>query len=91
MNAVNDGSFAVTAARKEDSRRGSERVIPWLLEQEDGMGLNTTRPISRIRGARVPAPCRPSALAADVGSRRQEGDWLRGIYEGAMLYCNSVA
>ena len=44
MNAVNGGSFAVTAVRKEDLRRGSERVIAWLLEQEDGMGLNTTRP-----------------------------------------------
>ncbi len=44
MNAVNGGSFAVTAVRKGDSRRGSERLIAWLLEQEEGMGLDTTRP-----------------------------------------------
>src|SRR3984885_1416989 len=44
MNAVNGGSFAVTAVRKGDSRRGSGRLIAWLLEQEEGMGLDTTRP-----------------------------------------------
>jgi hypothetical protein len=44
MNAVNGGSFAVTAVRRSDPRRGSEAVIGWLLEQEDRMGLDTTRP-----------------------------------------------
>jgi hypothetical protein len=44
MNAVNGGSFAVSAVRKSDSRRGGEAVIDWLLEQEDGMGLDTPRP-----------------------------------------------
>ncbi len=44
MNAVNGGSFAVTALRKNDARRGSATVIDWLLEQEDGMGLDTPRP-----------------------------------------------
>lgn len=44
MNAVNGGSFAVTAVRKNDPRRGSESVIAWLLEQEDRMGLGTPRP-----------------------------------------------
>jgi C-methyltransferase-like protein/putative zinc binding protein/methyltransferase family protein len=44
MNAVNGGSFAVTAVRHTDSRRGSERVIDWLLQQEDRMGLGTPRP-----------------------------------------------
>jgi hypothetical protein len=44
MNAVNGGSFAVTAVRKTDSRRGSEAVLGWLLDQEDRMGLNTPRP-----------------------------------------------
>jgi C-methyltransferase C-terminal domain/Putative zinc binding domain/Methyltransferase domain len=44
MNAVNGGSFAVTAVRKTDPRRGSEAVLSWLLEQEDRMGLNTPRP-----------------------------------------------
>ena len=44
MNAVNGGSFAVTAVKKSDSRRGSEAVIGWLLEQEGRMGLDTPRP-----------------------------------------------
>jgi len=44
MNAVNGGSFAVTAVRADDQRRGSERVIAWLLEQEERMGLDTPRP-----------------------------------------------
>ena len=44
MNAVNGGSFAVTAVRADDPRRGSQAVVEWLLEQEDRMGLNTPRP-----------------------------------------------
>ena len=45
MNAVNGGSFAVTAARRGNkSVRTNQAVIDWLLEQEDRMGLNTPRP-----------------------------------------------
>jgi C-methyltransferase C-terminal domain/Putative zinc binding domain/Methyltransferase domain len=44
MNAVNGGSFAVSAVRRSDPRRGSEAVIGWLLEQEERMGLSTPRP-----------------------------------------------
>ncbi len=44
MNSVNGGSFAVTAARKNDPRRGSEAVVGWLLDQEERMGLGTPRP-----------------------------------------------
>lgn len=45
MNAVNGGSFAVTAARRSNrSVRTNEAVINWLLEQEDRMGLHTPRP-----------------------------------------------
>jgi hypothetical protein len=44
MNAVNGGSFAVTAVRKSDYRTGSEAIVNWLLGQEDRMGLNTPRP-----------------------------------------------
>ncbi len=44
MNAVNGGSFAVSAVRANEPRRGSEAVIGWLLEQEDRMGLDTPRP-----------------------------------------------
>ncbi len=44
MNNVNGGSFAVTAVRAADPRRGSEAVIAWLLAQEERMGLATPRP-----------------------------------------------
>jgi len=45
MNAVNGGSFAVTAV-KESNRglRPNLPVIDWLLAQEDRMGLGTPRP-----------------------------------------------
>jgi hypothetical protein len=44
MNSVNGGSFAVTAVRRNDPRRGGEAVCAWLLEQEERMGLTTPRP-----------------------------------------------
>jgi hypothetical protein len=44
MNGINGGSFAVTAVRKADPRRGGEAIVDWLLEQEDRMGLSTPRP-----------------------------------------------
>lgn len=44
MNAVNGGSFAVTAVRKSDERRSPDAVLDWLLGQEDRMGLDTPRP-----------------------------------------------
>src|SRR5262249_52243734 len=44
MNAINPGSFAVTAARKRSSVAANPIVIDWLLEQEDRMGLTTPRP-----------------------------------------------
>ncbi len=44
MNSVNGGSFAVTAVRRSDSRRGNDPFISWLLEQEDRMGLGGPRP-----------------------------------------------
>jgi hypothetical protein len=45
MNAVNGGSFAVTAA-KAGSRTftANDALIDWLLSQEDRMGLSTPRP-----------------------------------------------
>jgi len=45
MNAINGGSFAVTAVKQ--GHRGLRQnlpVIDWLLAQEDRMGLNTPRP-----------------------------------------------
>jgi len=45
MNAVNGGSFAVTAARRSNrSVKSSQVVVEWLLEQEDRMGLSTPKP-----------------------------------------------
>ena len=44
MNAINGGSFAVTAVRESDPPRGSQRVIEWLLSQEERMGIDTPRP-----------------------------------------------
>lgn len=45
MNAVNGGSFAVTAAKRSNmSIKPNETVINWLLEQEDRMGLSTPKP-----------------------------------------------
>lgn len=45
MNAVNGGSFAVTAAKASNkSIKANQAVIDWLLEQEGRMGLNTPKP-----------------------------------------------
>jgi len=44
-NAVNGGSFAVTAAhRTNKSLRVNRAVIDWLLQQEDRMGIATPKP-----------------------------------------------
>ena len=45
MNAVNGGSFAITACHKANRATPRNRVVvDWLLQQEDRMGLNTPRP-----------------------------------------------
>jgi hypothetical protein len=44
MNAVNGGSFAVTAAKERSDRPANDRLVRWLLGQEDRLGLNTPRP-----------------------------------------------
>lgn len=44
-NAVNGGSFAVTATHRTDkSLRPNRAVIDWLLHQEERMGLATPKP-----------------------------------------------
>ena len=48
MNAINGGSFAVTAARKESNFRSNDAVINWMLGQEDRMGLHTPRPFRQF-------------------------------------------
>ena len=44
MNAVNGGSFAITAAKSASELPQNHAVIDWLLRQEDAMGLMTPRP-----------------------------------------------
>ena len=44
MNAVNGGSFAVTAAKRASAWPRNSAVIEWMLEQEERMGLATPRP-----------------------------------------------
>jgi hypothetical protein len=45
MNAVNGGSFAVTATKMGNHTIAqNQAVIDWLLNQEDRMGLTTPRP-----------------------------------------------
>ena len=69
MNAVNGGSFGVTAVRRDDPRRGAEPVVAWLLEQEDRMGLATPRPYrefeERVYRHRVDLRRLLEALATD--------------------------
>jgi hypothetical protein len=44
MNAINGGSFAVTAALKGSSFKPNHTLIDWVLDQEERMGLMTPRP-----------------------------------------------
>ena len=44
MNAINGGSFAVTACKKDASYTSNTPVINWMLQQEEDMGLDTPKP-----------------------------------------------
>ena len=44
MNAINGGSFAVTACKKCAPYRSNLPIIQWMLHQEEDMGLDTPRP-----------------------------------------------
>lgn len=48
MNAVNGGSFAVTACHADAPYSSDTPVIEWLLGQEERMGLNTPRPFRQF-------------------------------------------
>jgi hypothetical protein len=48
MNAVNGGSFAVSAAHATSPLHVNDAVINWLLDQEERMGLNTPRPFRQF-------------------------------------------
>ena len=44
MNAVNGGSFAITACHENAIFPSNEPLIDWLLEQERSMGINSLTP-----------------------------------------------
>jgi hypothetical protein len=44
LNAINGGSFAVTACKKNAAFRSNHPVIEWMLQQEDDIGLDTPKP-----------------------------------------------
>jgi hypothetical protein len=44
MNAINGGSFAVTACKKEANISSNVPIINWMLRQEDDMELDTVKP-----------------------------------------------
>jgi hypothetical protein len=44
MNAINGGSFAVTACKKDAAYKSNMPVINWMIKQEEDMGLDTPKP-----------------------------------------------
>lgn len=48
INNINGGSFAVTAARRDDQTHVVQPTVPWLLEQEDKLMLNTSHPYRKF-------------------------------------------
>ena len=44
MNAINGGSFAITACKINGPYKSNQPIIDWMLKQEDDMGLNTLKP-----------------------------------------------
>jgi len=44
MNAINGGSFAVTACKKHATFRSNHPVIEWMIRQEDDMRIDTPKP-----------------------------------------------
>jgi hypothetical protein len=44
MNAINGGSFAVTACKKSAPLKSNTPIINWMISQEDDMGLDTPKP-----------------------------------------------
>jgi hypothetical protein len=44
MNAINGGSFGITASKKNAAYQSNLPIINWLLQQEADMGLDTPKP-----------------------------------------------
>ena len=79
MNAVNGGSFAVTATRKAKSRQGNDAVINWLLEQEDRAGLDTSRPYREFEERVYQHRGDLFEATENLGCRPEKSAWLRCV------------
>lgn len=44
MNAINGGSFAITACKNLAKYKSNSPVIKWMLKQEEDLGLDTPKP-----------------------------------------------
>ncbi|HTC00206.1 MAG TPA: class I SAM-dependent methyltransferase [Ferruginibacter sp.] len=44
MNAINGGSFSITACKKNAAYKSNNAIINWMLQQENDMGLDTLKP-----------------------------------------------
>jgi hypothetical protein len=44
MNAINGGSFAITACKNTATHKSNLPIINWMLNQEEDMGLDTVNP-----------------------------------------------
>ncbi len=43
-NAINGGSFAITACKKDAKYKSNTPIIDWMLKQEDDLGIDTLKP-----------------------------------------------
>jgi hypothetical protein len=73
MNAVNGGSFAVTAVRRDDPRRGSEAVVAWLWSRRSGWACPRRAPTATSRSAC--SATAPTSAACWKRSRRTARPW----------------
>lgn len=44
MNAVNGGSFAITACKKDASYKSNNPIVDWMLKQEETLALDNPKP-----------------------------------------------
>lgn len=49
MNAINGGSFAVTACKKDAGYTSNMPIINWMLKQENDMELHTPKPYQNFK------------------------------------------
>jgi len=49
LNAINGGSFAVTACKRDAKYKSNMPIINWMLKQEDDMGLDTIKPYNDFK------------------------------------------